>query len=153
MTTVTTAMIDAAADALALSKIQTKIQLEQAVAYEIDLAAAANHRAKAEAEFDRTAAHRAAMEAHNATIAACMTRQATAAEAMFLELRKQGTAFDASERGKVMQNAFEQLMTVYMKPSTATTPAGRSADVEADSNFLLQAVERVMGTYDALRTP
>lgn len=146
MTTVTTAMIDAAPDALALSKLQTKIQLEQAADYEIDLVAAAAHRAKVEAEFARTAAHRAAMEA-------AMARQAAAAEAMFLAFRQQATAFDASERGKVKEDAFRQLITVYMKPSTATTPTGRAADVDADSNFLLQAVEKVMGAYDALRTP
>lgn len=144
MSSITTAMIDAAADSLALSKLQTKIQLEQAAEYEADLAAAEQHRAKVEAEWANAAAHRAKLEG-------ILGRQAAAAEAMFLTFKQQASAFDASERGKVMQNAFEQLLTVYMKPSTATTPIGRSADVEADSNFLLQAVERVMGTYDALR--
>lgn len=144
MSSITIAMIDAAADSLALSKLQTKIQLEQAAEYEADLAAAEQHRAKVEAEWANAAAHRAKLEG-------ILGRQAASAEAMFLAFKQQASAFDASERGKVMQNAFEQLLTVYMKPSTATTPIGRSADVEADSNFLLQAVERVMGTYDALR--
>lgn len=38
----------------------------------------------------------------------------------------------------------------YLKPSTATTPEGRAADVEKDGEFLLLAVKKAIAIRDAI---
>lgn len=127
---VTLEQITAATDAFALQKLEAQAYLE-------DLA--------------RAQASREEALRHNAAVEALFARQCDLVAQNLALLRQQATAFDASERGKVMQEAFEQLITVYMKPSTASTPEGRLADVVADGDFLLKGVQKVMAAYDALR--
>lgn len=146
MTTVTQAQIDAATDPIALQKLQARIQMEQANAYDAELLAV-------KAEREAAAAARAEAQRHNQALEAIFSRQANAAEGMFLAFRQQATGFDASERGELTRKVFDQLVPVYMKPSTATTADGRLLDVNADADFLLKAVQKVMGAYDGLRAP
>jgi hypothetical protein len=64
----------------------------------------------------------------------------------FITVQAQGyVSFSDEQQAK--QSMLNSLMYNYMKPSTATTPAGMEADAQRDANYLLIAAKVLWPSY------